>query len=175
METLVFDNGPLSHFARNNWLGVLKAVVGDRCAVIPDAVVMELERGALMDSRIQAVLQADWIQRRQLVAPAEVTAFAKYSQRLVSRGRNLGEAAVLALAETIPGIAVVDDGAARRAAEDHEISLKPTLSLLCDAIRGGLLTVALVSALADDLLASAYRLPFGPGGFERWAAENGLV
>ncbi len=45
----------------------------------------------------------------------------------------------------------------------------------CEAIRNGLLTVALVSALADDLLISAYRLLFGPSGFEEWAADNGLV
>lgn len=68
-----------------------------------------------------------------------------------------------------------DDGPARRAAEDHGIALRPALALLCEAIRDGLLTVALVSALADDLLISAYRLPFGPGGFEEWAADNGLV
>lgn len=175
METLVFDNGPLSHFARESWLGVLKAVVGDRRAVIPDAVVIELERGAASDTRIQSVLDATWIERRELTTPAELAAFGKYSARLVSRGRNVGEAAVLALAETMPGVAVVDDGPGRRAAEDNGVGLRPTLALLCEAIRGELLTVALVSALADDLLASAYRLPFASGGFARWAEENGLV
>jgi predicted nucleic acid-binding protein len=175
VEILVFDNGPLSHFARENWLGVLKAIVGDRRALIPDTVVVELERGARTDPRIQAVLDAGWLERHQLVAPAEVAAFAKYSQRLVSRGRNVGESAVLAVAETMPGIAVVDDGAARRAAEDHGVALRPTLALLCEAIHGGLLTVSLVSTLADDLLTSSYRLPFGPGGFKRWAEDNGLV
>ena len=53
--------------------------------------------------------------------------------------------------------------------------MRPTLALLCDAIRQDLLTVKLVSALADDLLASSYRLPFGPGDFERWVTDNGLV
>lgn len=27
-DILVFDTGPLNHFARESWLGVLKAVVG---------------------------------------------------------------------------------------------------------------------------------------------------
>jgi predicted nucleic acid-binding protein len=175
VDTLVFDSGPLSHFARENWLGVLKAVVGKRRAVIPDAVVVELEYGARRDSRIQAVLDANWIERRELVSPAEIEAFAKFSRRLVSRQRNVGEAAVLALAETMPAIAVIDDGAGRRAAEDHGVQLRPTLALLCEAIRSELLTVALVSALADDLLVSEYRLPFDRGGFARWAGENGLV
>jgi hypothetical protein len=53
--------------------------------------------------------------------------------------------------------------------------VKGTLGLLCDAIRDGLLTVKLVSAVADDLMTTQYRLPFGPGGFEKWASENGLV
>jgi hypothetical protein len=41
-EVLVFDTSPLSHFAKQNWLGLLKAVVGERTAVIPDVVVDEL-------------------------------------------------------------------------------------------------------------------------------------
>jgi hypothetical protein len=42
-------------------------------------------------------------------------------------------------------------------------------------LRLELLTVRLVSALADDLLTGAYRLPFGPGGFEKWSSESGLL
>jgi hypothetical protein len=34
----------------------------------------------------------------------------------------------------------------------------------------GLLTVPLVSKIADDLLATEYRLPIEKGGFEQWAA-----
>ena len=58
-EILVLDTGPLSHFARAGWLGVLKAVVGDRQALIPDTVVGELEDGAVQDSRLKTVLDAD--------------------------------------------------------------------------------------------------------------------
>ncbi len=31
-SVLVFDTSPLSHFAKENWLGVLRAVLGDRKA-----------------------------------------------------------------------------------------------------------------------------------------------
>jgi predicted nucleic acid-binding protein len=170
---LVFDTGPLSHFARESWLGVLKVVVGARSAVIPDVVVEELRRGARRDSRIQTVLDAPWIERRELRSDDEIAAFAEFSALLVKDAHNRGEAGVLALASTIGGVAVIDDGAARKAAEDRGIPLRPTLALLCEAIRGGLLTVSLVSALADDLLAGDYRLPFRPGGFERWARDEG--
>jgi predicted nucleic acid-binding protein len=174
-DILVFDTGPLSHFARQEWLGVLKAVVGDRQAIIPDVVVAELQRGATMDSRIQAVIDATWISRRTLDSAEEIREFARFSALLVKGDRNVGEAGALALAACLGGTVVIDDGAGRKAAEDHGVPLKPTLALLCEAIRGGLLTVQLVSALADDLLTDKYRLPFGPGDFARWARDQGQL
>lgn len=72
-------------------------------------------------------------------------------------------------------MAVVDDGAPRKAAQRHRVTVKPTLALLCEAIRSGLLTVDLASAVADDLVIGQYRLPFGPGEFEKWARENLLL
>ncbi|MEU8268288.1 hypothetical protein AB0B89_14090 [Sphaerisporangium sp. NPDC049002] len=174
-EILVFDTGPLSHFAINNWLGPLKAVVGERRAMIPDVVVEELRAGASVDNRIAAALNASWIEHREMRSPQEIAAFAQYSELLVRRDRNRGEAGVLALASTIGGVAVIDDRAGRKAAETHKISCRPTLALLCDAIRQGLLTAMLVGELADDLLSSEYHLPFGPGGFVAWAKDHGLV
>ena len=98
--------------------------------------------------------------------------FASFSSLLVKGDRNIGEAGVLALAKALSGTAVVDDAAGRKAARDNQVGLRPTLALLCDAVDSGLLTVKLVSALADDLLATEYRLPFEPGRFEAWAIEN---
>lgn len=172
---IVFDSGPLSSFAKADWLGALKAVIGDRRAIIPDAVREELRRGLNNDSRLQSVLDADWIECRVLESDTETQAFVRYSSILVSGQRNVGEASVLALAETLPAIAVIDDAAGRKAASDAGIECRPTLRLLCDAIKQELLTLPLVSALADDLLATEYRLPFGPGEFERWATENDLL
>lgn len=174
-EILVLDTGPLSHFARQGWLGVLKAVVGDRRAIVPDVVVAELQQGATMDSRLQTVIDATWIARHTLESPEELREFARFSALLVKGNRNIGEAGALALAVCVGGTVVIDDGAGRKAAEDHGVLLKPTLALLCEAIRGGLLTVQLVSSLADDLLADKYRLPFGPGGFARWARDLGQL
>ena len=45
-EILVFDTSPLRIFPRQNLLGVLKAVVGDRRALVPDVVVHELQTEA---------------------------------------------------------------------------------------------------------------------------------
>lgn len=174
-EVLVFDTGPLTHFAKEGWLGTLKAIVGDRRALVPDVVVSELEVGAILDGRVKSVLEADWLVHRELSAPAEMAALATFTTRLVVGRRNLGECAVLALGQVLGATVVVDDGAARKAAHDHGIACKPTLSLLCEGIRNGLLTIDLVSHLADDLIRGDYRLPFPVGGFRQWAIDNGVV
>lgn len=172
---LVFDTGPLSHFAKAGWLGILKAISGDRVAVIPDVVESELRQGSGSNSFLDLVLDADWIGRRELSTSTELERFAHYSSFLVSKDRNQGEAAVLALAETSGGTAVIDDRAGRRVATSSGVTLTGTLGLLVAGIRGGLLTVDLVSSVADDLLASEYRYPFESGGFAAWAEREGLA
>ncbi|MFV0372598.1 hypothetical protein [Microbacterium sp.] len=64
---------------------------------------------------------------------------------------------------------------ARNHARRAGLKCRGTLALLCDAIREKKLTVTMVSGLADDLLAGAYRLPFASGRFAQWADENGLI
>jgi hypothetical protein len=68
-EVLVFDTSPLCHFAQQNWLGLLKAVVGERVAVIPDVVSDELRVGAGRDSRLDAVPAATWIEHANCGRP----------------------------------------------------------------------------------------------------------
>ncbi len=176
-DAYVLDTGPLSHFARSQWLGVLKVVLKGARVLIPDVVEAELRTGVATFGHLQAVLDADWIEVVPLDRTEHLTAFTYYEQRLVgSDGRNIGECGVLALAETTANaVAVVDDRVAARAARGRQVEVRRTLGLLCDAIRQGLLTVPLVSALADDLLQNSYRLPFGQGDFARWAADQGLT
>lgn len=176
-QTYVLDTGPLSHFARAQWLGVLKAVLTDSRVLIPDVVKAELRDGVAQHHHLQAVLDADWIEVVSLDSPEQLAAYAYYERRLVGiDGRNIGECGVLALTETTAdAVAVLDDRSACNAAEYRGVKVRRTLALLCEAIRQELLTVSLVSALADDLMANSYRLPFGPGGFARWAADEGLT
>lgn len=176
-RTYVLDTGPLSHFAQGQWLGVLKAILKDNRVLIPDVVDVELRAGVGRYPYLQAVLDADWIETVPLDRAEQLTAYAHYAKRLVgSDGRNTGECGVLALAETTAdALAIVDDRVACKTAELRGVKVRRTLALLCEAIRQELLTVSLVSALADDLLASSYRLPFEPGGFARWAAGEGLT
>ena len=174
MEILIFDTGPLSHFARADILGVLKSVVGPRSAAIPEAVVTELEQGTHLDYRIQAVLDADWIEHRAIATTEEVAAFARFADLLVSGGHNVGETAVLALAETTPARAVIDDRVACEIASKEGVVFSRTLNLLCEAIHRELLTLDFVSEIADELIRTEYRLPFDPGGFKAWAVRENL-
>ncbi|WP_245679542.1 hypothetical protein [Actinomadura hibisca] len=176
-KVYVLDTGPLSHFARSQWLGALKAVLHESRVLIPDTVETELRSGVAQHSELQAVLDADWIEMTVIDTDEQLAAFSHYTRHLVGPARrNYGECGVLALAETTPNAtAVLDDRVAKRLGEQRKVEVRGTLGLLCEAIRQGLLTVPLVSAVADDLLMNRYRLPFGPGGFARWAEENGLA
>lgn len=172
----VLDTGPLSHFAKAQWLGALKVVLKDHRVLIPDVVAEELRNGSGQHRHLRSVLEADWIETVSLASSSQMSAFVYYERRLVGpNGRNIGECGVLALAETLPNaVAVVDDRVAVEVSRGRVV-VRRTLGLLCDAIRAGLLTVPLVSALADDLLQGQYRLPFEPGGFADWCAREGIL
>lgn len=171
----VLDTGPLNHFAQAQWLGVLKVVLKDHRVLVPDVVAAELRRGAELHQYLWSVLDADWIETVPLETTEQLSAFVRYERQLVGPdGRNIGECGVLALAESLPhAVAVLDDRVAV-AASRGRVEVRRTLGLLCDAVRAGLLTVPLVSALADDLLEGQYRLPFRPGGFAEWCAREGI-
>ncbi|MEV0845602.1 hypothetical protein AB0J21_06895 [Streptomyces sp. NPDC049954] len=172
----VLDTGPLSHFAKAQWLGVLKSVLKGCRVLIPDVVEEEVRRGVDRHPHLHAVLGADWITTVTLDSPAQLRAFAHYASHLVGdNGRNVGECGVLALAESLPPgtVAVVDDRVAVEAARGRPVLVRGSLGLMCEAIRTDQLTVTLVSEMVDDLLRSGYRLPFKPGGFAEWAKREG--
>jgi len=174
MPVFVFDTGPLSHFARAQRLDALKTILAGHTAVIPKVVVDELKQGLHLHKELTSVIEADWIEHRQIQTDAEVEVFSKYVARLVSSGRNVGEAAVLALAETIGATAVIDDAVAHRIARQSGVSCKRTLALFVEAASLGVIQFSEVSELVDRLNATDYRLPVGPGEFARWAIEENL-
>lgn len=174
-EVLVFDTGPLSHLAKQGWLGALRYITRERCAVIPDTVVAELRAGLTRCPYLGMALDLPWLTQHNLTSPAEVEAFATFSALLVAKDRNWGEAGVLAYAKVHGATAIIDDGPARNAAKKYGIPCRGTLGLVCDAVNQGQVPLAMASALADDLLESEYRLPFRRGEFLAWAKDNGLI
>lgn len=173
----VFDAGPLSHFAQAGWLGLLRALVGDRPAWIPMPVLREVADGVETHPHLRSVLEADWLTPRDIVSSAELEALGKYASRLLGDDQraNLGECGALALGDANAGVVVVDDGAARRVASEYGVEVKTTVALLCELVRDGRLSFELAATIADDLLRTEYRLPFGPGGFRMFVLENDLL
>lgn len=73
---MVFDTGPLSHFAKADWLGVLKTLSRDKGAVIPDIVQQELRRGASKHPHLERVLACSWLETVELSTDRELQLFA---------------------------------------------------------------------------------------------------
>lgn len=174
---LVFDTGPLRHFALRGWLGALKFLTRDGGLIIPESVLDELTAQSHHEPDLRQIIEADWITVDRSDDIAFVAAFAAYEQRLVRQGdsKNRGECGVLALGKTRGLQMVLDDAIPRAIAGEEGLDVTATLPLLCQAIRAEELTVAMVEHLADELLAGDYYFPFGPGEFRRWAQEQGLI
>lgn len=60
-DALVFDTGPLRHFAIQGWLRVLHFLAGDRPILVPESVERELRRQAHEIPVLNEVLDATWI------------------------------------------------------------------------------------------------------------------
>ena len=172
---LVFDTGPLRHFATQGWLKVLRFVVQTRSVYIPDSVEAELKAAEYSLPELRDVRGADWIKVIRSDEVDVLTAFSTYHARLVVGTKNLGECGVLAICKAKGFEAVMDDAVARQIADEDGIRYTTTLGLLTEAIRNDQLTVQMVEHIADDLMMGDYRLPFPQGGYRRWALEQGLI
>jgi hypothetical protein len=92
-DALVFDTGPLRHFAGEGWLGVLKFLAGDRGVVIPESVQRELKRQVHDLPVLQQVLDAEWIRVDRSDDLPFLMAFANYEQRLAVGQQTLASVA----------------------------------------------------------------------------------
>lgn len=174
-DPLVFDTGPLRHFAQRGWLGVLKYLSASRGAVIPESVEAELRDQSSVDGRLSYLLNEDWLRVDRSDDVELSVHFARYEQRIAVGAKNRGECGVLALGRVRGWEMVMDDAESRLIATDEGLRVVGTVRLLCDAVNADQLTLVMVESLADDLLANQYRLPFGRGGFRSFALQNGLL
>ncbi|CCE74021.1 hypothetical protein ACAD35_02524 [Clavibacter nebraskensis] len=174
-DPLVFDTGPLRHFAMQGWLGPLRFLTGDRGVVVPESVDRELRAQADDHHELRMVIDVDWIDVHRADDMEHLAAFARYERRLVVDGKNLGECGVLALGATKGWEMVLDNAAPRAIAESERRRVTATVPLLCQAIRAGQLTVPMTEQLADELIMGKYFLPFPVGGFKAYALEQGLI
>ncbi|MGQ0520507.1 MAG: hypothetical protein ACT4PX_05050 [Actinomycetota bacterium] len=175
-ETLVFDNTPLSHFARAGRLDVLEKLVAPHRCLTPAEVTTEIHAGLSVHPGLAKVLSVQWIDVVELVEVEDVVAFARYKAELGGGpDKNNGEAAVLAWASVHGGIAIIDERAGSRIAQRDGIPVHGTLWLVANGLRTERLARQDAERIVDDLVATEMTLPVDGAGFVTWAYEEGLL
>lgn len=175
MAIYIFDNAPLSCFARAMRLPELDRLTSGNERVTTRAVIDEIQNGIAAFPELQDVLGLAWLRVEAVDRLDELRLFAKYARRLGSDVHDIGEASVLAWAEAHGAIAFTDDEAAVQAGRDEGVEVRRTLAVVARGIKHGVLSDVEADRLVDDLLRAGGRFPFGAGEFARWARENGLV
>jgi predicted nucleic acid-binding protein len=173
---LIFDNTPLSHFARAGVLPVLENITATFRCVAPAQVIQELIHGIPMHPALAAAVSLPWMNIVELAGDPEIVAFAKYKAELGGGiERNNGEAAVLAWASIHGGTVLIDERAGRRAARRDNIEVHGTLWLVTNALRSGKLSESDAITIIDLLAATGMALPTDGTGFIAWARTEGLL
>lgn len=176
MSVLVFDNTPLSHFARAGALPVLESITATFQRVAPAEVVQELLIGISRYPALATAVSLPWLDIVELSEIEEVVAFARYKAELGGgKEHNNGESAVLAWASIHGGTVIIDERAGTRAARRDQIDVHGTLWLITNAIRTDKLTEAAAVSMIDQLADTDMALPTDGAGFLAWAYEEGLL
>jgi predicted nucleic acid-binding protein len=105
----------------------------------------------------------------------ELVALAAWVQRLSSSEHDRGESTVCAWAEVHGTLAVIDDRAARIAAQRAGLDVHGTVWVIAQAVNHGRQTPSGATALLDTLILDGARYPFRAGGFATWAKDKGLL
>ncbi|MEU4599413.1 hypothetical protein [Nocardia sp. NPDC023988] len=111
----------------------------------------------------------------QLDAFEALLAFERWTRRIGSGSRDVGEASVFAVAELNGAIAICDDAAATKVARRYDLETHGTLWLLAWSCRLGKLGIGEGAALIEMLVDSGMRLPCSGSGSAQWAGQHGLL
>jgi predicted nucleic acid-binding protein len=172
---LVFDTTCLSHFARADRLDVLADLLTGFESFVPHVVREEIRDGATRYPELRQVLSVEWLRIVPLDSLERLKRFTVWTSRVSAGTRNLGEASVLAIAEELDAVAVIDERNATAVGRSYGIEVHGTIWLLAAACRDGKLTDVGASNLVDTLAATGMRLPCAGADFLRYANANGLL
>ncbi|CAN5223645.1 hypothetical protein BH23ACT9_BH23ACT9_26940 [soil metagenome] len=172
----MFDNTPLSHFARAGRLETLEKLVAPYRCITPAQVTNEIHMGTREHPSLARVLSADWLEAVEIQEINEVIAFAKYKAELGGGpDRNNGESAVLAWTSVHGGTAIIDERAGTRIARRDGIDVHGTLWLVANGVRSETLARPDAERIVDELAATDMALPIDGAGFFAWAYEEGVL
>lgn len=131
------------------------------------AVVEELRRHDVSIPERLEVVHVDHLEELQCLV--------EWVQLLSSKLHDRGEATVCAWADVHAALAIIDDRAARLAAQNAGIDVHGTAWLVAQAVANDRETLTGATALLDTLIRDGARYPFGLGNFPTWAAEQKLL
>ncbi|MFD8528614.1 hypothetical protein ACFV0L_14485 [Streptosporangium canum] len=170
----MFDAMCLNHFSRAERLDVLRELLIGRSCLTTHVVREELRAGADEYPALLHVLDADWLGVARLDSLEEIRCFAKWTQRIGSSHRNLGEASVFSAAELCGGIAITDDREAVGVGRHFGLEVHGTMWLLAMACRDGKLSEVGAGNIVDTLKSTGMRLPCSGATFGSYARRYGL-
>ena len=174
-DVYVFDTTPLTHFARADLIPELRLICDDARCVIVEEVASELKSGLDQFPENRAALDASWIEVIQLDI-VQLMLFAAYTEQIGStEGRDIGECATLAWAESRGAVGIIDDRVAVNSAEARGVEVHSTAWLITRGIRRGMFSESYASAVADRLQDTNIRFPFAKGEFIAWAWKHGVL
>lgn len=138
--SVVADASPLIALARIGRLDLLRTMFGR--LLLPDAVWYEVVAAGLDKAGTGIVMQADWIDRRQVTDRGLVV--------LLQRDLGAGESEAIVLArETGADFVLIDERAGRTAAKRLGLRVTGLVGVLIEARERGILLDA--AAVVDDL------------------------
>lgn len=126
---LVFDTTCLSHFARADRLDVLGDLLAGAASYVPHVVREELRSGSAVYPELAQVLDVEWLRIVTLDSLDRLQRFTVWTSRIGSGMRDLGEASVLAVAEELGAIALIDEREATRVGRSYGVDVHGTSSL----------------------------------------------
>ncbi|MDE0238107.1 MAG: hypothetical protein OXN95_12865 [bacterium] len=175
-QFLVFDNSPLSHFARAGRLNALEELVQGYQCFVPVEVRQEIVAGMAVFPDLAEVLAVSWLEPTEIVEVRELAAFARYKSELGGGiQENTGEAAVLARTSVHGGVAIIDERAGNRLAQRDGILVQDSMWLVAQGVQTGVLDRSQAENLVDDLRATDMWLPVNGREFFAWAYQEGLL
>jgi len=174
-RALVFDTMVLSAFAKADRLDLLGSLLSGTHCVVTDIVLDEARRGLTLQPQLAAIEDAEWLTIGHLATDEELTAFLRWTQRVGSGERDVGEASVFAYAELYGAVSISDDQAATRVARAYGLEVHGTLWMLCKFCLRQKLTEHAASNIIDSLGAVGLRLPCTGAQFPSWARQRNLL
>ena len=174
----VLDTPALHHFALAERLDVLAdLLLQDDCwttCVVTGELKERAERFDL--PLLMNAVELEWVKVATLNDNmTELRLFLEWVERIGKGDRNLGEASVLALAQLKGGVAITDDGDARRVARKHRIQVHGSIWLLARACQQQKMTEVAAGNIINQLRQTGHRLPCTGDEFPRFARRTGLL